>query len=96
PTICVVGSPRVCQSPSASWLEDTSSLPPASESRTPPRPSDPAAPPRLPAPSFPLLPVSPPAPPGSLIPPAPPWSVDSTPLDVAPFRRLHWALLSPL
>ncbi|KAI2644851.1 Zinc metalloprotease ZmpB [Labeo rohita] len=41
PTICAVGSPRVCQSPSASWLEDPSSSPPASESWTPPRPSDP-------------------------------------------------------
>ncbi|KAL0173702.1 hypothetical protein M9458_029670, partial [Cirrhinus mrigala] len=44
-TICAVGSPRVCQSPSASWLEDPSSPPPASESWTPPRPFDPAAPP---------------------------------------------------
>ncbi|KAI2644887.1 Transposon Ty3-G Gag-Pol polyprotein [Labeo rohita] len=41
PTICVVGSLQVCQSPSVSWLEDPSSPPPASESRTPPRPSDP-------------------------------------------------------
>ncbi|KAI2644847.1 Unconventional myosin-IXb [Labeo rohita] len=47
PTICAVGSPQVCQSPSVSWLEDPSSSPPASESWTPPRPSDPAAPPRL-------------------------------------------------
>ncbi|KAL0203392.1 hypothetical protein M9458_001410, partial [Cirrhinus mrigala] len=38
PTICAVGSPRVCQSPSASWLEDPSSLAPASESWTLPRP----------------------------------------------------------
>ncbi|KAL0176965.1 hypothetical protein M9458_029295, partial [Cirrhinus mrigala] len=53
PTICAVGSPRVCQFPSASWLEDPSSPPPASESWTPPRPSDPAAPPQLLAPSFP-------------------------------------------
>ncbi|KAL0183551.1 hypothetical protein M9458_019247 [Cirrhinus mrigala] len=37
-TICAVGSLRVCQSPSASWLEDPSSPPPASESWTPPRP----------------------------------------------------------
>ncbi|KAL0199671.1 hypothetical protein M9458_002858, partial [Cirrhinus mrigala] len=36
PTICAVGSPQVCQSPSASWLEDPSSSPPAPESRTPP------------------------------------------------------------
>ncbi|KAI2645723.1 Nucleolar protein 9 [Labeo rohita] len=35
PTICAVGSLQVCQSPSVSWLEDSSSLPPASESRTP-------------------------------------------------------------
>ncbi|KAL0183017.1 hypothetical protein M9458_022392 [Cirrhinus mrigala] len=86
PTTCAVGSPRVCQLPSASGLEDPSAPPPASESRTPPRPSDPAAPPRLSAPSSPPSPVDPPAPPGSLIPPAPPWSVvvppspwDSTP-----------------
>ncbi|KAL0192237.1 hypothetical protein M9458_010533, partial [Cirrhinus mrigala] len=86
PTTCEVGSPRVCQLPSASWLEDPSAPPPASESRTPPRPSDPAAPPRLSAPSSPPSPVGPPAPPGSLVPPAPPWSVvvppspwDSTP-----------------
>ncbi|KAL0171352.1 hypothetical protein M9458_031663, partial [Cirrhinus mrigala] len=87
PTTCAVGSPRVCQLPSASWLEDPSAPPPASESRTPPRPSDPAAPPRLSAPSSPPSPVGPPAPPGSLVPPAPPWSVvvnppspqDSTP-----------------
>ncbi|KAL0159772.1 hypothetical protein M9458_043497 [Cirrhinus mrigala] len=75
PTTCAVGSPRVCQLPSASWLEDPSAPPPASESRTPPRPSDPAAPPRLSAPSSPPSPVGPPAPPGSLVPPAPPWSV---------------------
>ncbi|KAL0192919.1 hypothetical protein M9458_011215 [Cirrhinus mrigala] len=86
PTICAVGSPRVCQSPSASWLEDPSSSPPASESWTPPRPSDPAAPPRLSAPSSPPSPVSPPAPPGSLVPPAPPWSVvvPPSPQDSAP------------
>ncbi|KAL0199212.1 hypothetical protein M9458_007752, partial [Cirrhinus mrigala] len=53
PTTCAVGSPRVCQLPSASGLEDPSAPPPASESRTPPRPSDPAAPPRLSAPSSP-------------------------------------------
>ncbi|KAI2664168.1 hypothetical protein H4Q32_002306 [Labeo rohita] len=58
PTICAVGSPQVCQSPSASWLEDPSSPPSASESWTPPRPSDPAAPPRLSAPSSPPSPVT--------------------------------------
>ncbi|KAI2644811.1 Filamentous hemagglutinin [Labeo rohita] len=86
PIICVVDSPRFCQFPSASWLEDPSSPPPASESWTPPRPFDPAAPLRLSAPSSPSLPVDPPAPPGSIIPPAPPWLVvvppspqDSTP-----------------
>ncbi|KAI2656688.1 ATP-dependent helicase brm [Labeo rohita] len=46
-TICAVGLLQVCQSSSASWLEDPSSTPSASESWTPPRPSDPAAPPRL-------------------------------------------------
>ncbi|KAI2662036.1 Titin [Labeo rohita] len=66
PTTCAVRLPQVCQSPSASWLEDPSSPPPASESRTPPWPSDPAAPPRLSAPSSPLSPVDPLAPPGSL------------------------------
>ncbi|KAI2650476.1 Nitrite reductase (NADH) large subunit [Labeo rohita] len=35
PTICAVGSPQVCQSPSASWLEDPSSPPSASESLRP-------------------------------------------------------------
>ncbi len=43
PIICVLDSPRVCQSPSALWLEDPKSLPPASESWTPPHPFDPAA-----------------------------------------------------
>ncbi|KAI2659586.1 Accumulation-associated protein [Labeo rohita] len=75
PTTCAVGSPQVCQLPSASGLEDPSSPPPASESRTPPRTSDPAAPPRLSAPSSPSSPIGPPAPPGSLVFPAPPWSV---------------------
>ncbi|KAL0150955.1 hypothetical protein M9458_053742 [Cirrhinus mrigala] len=82
-----LGSPWVCQLPSASGLEDPSSPPPASESRTPPRPSDPAAPPRLSAPSSPSSPIGPPAPLGSLVFPAPPWSVvvppspqDSVPL----------------
>ncbi|KAI2655979.1 Muscle M-line assembly protein unc-89 [Labeo rohita] len=37
-TISVVGSLRVCQSPSVYWLEDSLSPPPASESRTPPQP----------------------------------------------------------
>ncbi|KAL0199043.1 hypothetical protein M9458_007583 [Cirrhinus mrigala] len=86
PTTCAVGSPRVCQLPSASGLEDPSSPPPASESRTPPRPSDPAAPPRLSAPSSPSSPIGPPAPPGSLVFPAPPWSVvgPSSPQDSIP------------
>ncbi|XP_058641399.1 uncharacterized protein LOC131546094 [Onychostoma macrolepis] len=77
PTICAVRSPRVCLSPSASWLGDPSSSPPASESWTPPR---------LLAPSSPPSPIGPPAPSGSFVPPAPPWSVvippspqDSTP-----------------
>ncbi|KAI2666664.1 Chromatin-remodeling ATPase INO80 [Labeo rohita] len=79
--------------PSASWLEDPSSPPPASESCAPPWPFDPAAPPRLSAPSSPSSPIGPPAPPGSIIPPAPPWSVvppsplDSTPL-AAPRRSV--------
>ncbi|KAI2649884.1 putative lysophospholipase [Labeo rohita] len=47
PTICAVDSLRICHSPSASWLEDPSFPPPASESWTLPHSSDPAAPPRL-------------------------------------------------
>ncbi|KAL0154071.1 hypothetical protein M9458_050624, partial [Cirrhinus mrigala] len=86
PTISVVGSLQVCQSPSVSWLEDPSSPPPASESQTLPRSSDPAAPPRLSAPSSPPSPVGPPAPLGSLVPLAPPWSVvvPPSPQDSAP------------
>ncbi|KAI2645048.1 Titin [Labeo rohita] len=86
PTICAVGSLQVCQSPSVSWLEEPSSAPPASESWTPPRPSNPAAPPHLSSPSSPPSPVGPPAPPGSIIPPAPPWSVVAppSPLDSTP------------
>ncbi|KAI2657387.1 Opioid growth factor receptor [Labeo rohita] len=72
---CAVGSPRVCQLPWASGLEDPSSPLPASESRTPPWPSDPAAPPRLSAPSSPSSPIGPPAPPDSLVFSALPWSV---------------------
>ncbi|KAI2665253.1 DNA topoisomerase 2-alpha [Labeo rohita] len=75
-TICAVGSPRICQSPSASWLEDPSSPPPASESWTLPRPFDPAATPRLSAPSSPPSPVGPPAPPGSIVPPDPRVALD--------------------
>ncbi|KAL0151521.1 hypothetical protein M9458_053173 [Cirrhinus mrigala] len=75
PTICAVGSPRVCQSASALGLEDPSFPPPASESCTPPRPSDPAAPPRLSAPLSPPSHIGPLAPPGSIVPPAPPWLV---------------------
>ncbi|KAI2667572.1 IgA FC receptor [Labeo rohita] len=91
PTICGVGSPWVCQSPSASWLEDPVSLLPASEFLAPSLPFDPVAPPRLLAPSSPLRPVSPPAPPGSLIPPAPPWSVVDhlPPLDSTPPATPH-------
>ncbi|KAI2653647.1 hypothetical protein H4Q32_013962 [Labeo rohita] len=83
PTICAVGSPGVCQSPSVSWLEDPLSLPPASESQTPPQPAPPwssvapiplRASRSLPPPRSPE-PVSPSAPPGSLVPPASPWSV---------------------
>ncbi len=80
PTICAVGSLQVCQSPSASWLEGPLSLPPASESRNPPWPFDPAAPPWNLAPSSPPWPVSPPVLLGSLVPPAPTWSVVDHPL----------------
>ncbi|KAL0176582.1 hypothetical protein M9458_028912, partial [Cirrhinus mrigala] len=53
PSICAAGSTQVCQSSSASWLEDSLSPPPASESWTPPRPVNPAAPLWLLAPSSP-------------------------------------------
>ncbi|KAI2647205.1 Titin [Labeo rohita] len=72
-TICVVGSPRVGQSPSASI--DPLSPPQASESWTLPWVIDPAAPPWLLAPSSSPWSVSPPALPGSHVPPAPSWSV---------------------
>ncbi|XP_073687900.1 uncharacterized protein [Garra rufa] len=86
PTTCAVGSPRDCQLPSASRLEDSSAPPPASESWTPPRPFDPAVPPRLSTPSSSPSPINPPAPPGSIVFPAPPWSVvtPSAPQDSAP------------
>ncbi|KAL0160868.1 hypothetical protein M9458_044593, partial [Cirrhinus mrigala] len=88
-TTCVVGSTRVCQSPSASWLEDPSSLPPATQSWTPPRPFDPAAPPWLSASSSPPLPFSPQAPPGSIVPPALSWSIVILP---SPHRSIPLAL----
>ncbi|KAI2655553.1 Transposon Ty3-I Gag-Pol polyprotein [Labeo rohita] len=56
-------------------LEDPVPPPPASESRSSPRPFDAAAAPWLQAASSPLWPISPPALPGSLIPPALLWSV---------------------
>ncbi|KAL0171946.1 hypothetical protein M9458_032257, partial [Cirrhinus mrigala] len=61
PTICVVESTQVCQSPSMSWLEDPLSPAPASESWTPPWPIDPAASQRLLAPASLPWPISPPA-----------------------------------
>ncbi|KAI2649209.1 IgA FC receptor [Labeo rohita] len=102
PTTCAVGAPRVCQLPSASGLEDPSSPPPASESRTPPQPSDPAASPRLSAPSSPSSPIGPPAPPGSLVFPAPPWTLFLRLRLVTPSHRLCgppsslWHSLHPL
>ncbi len=87
PTICAVGSPWVCQSSSASWLENHLSPPPASEFRIPPLLFDPSAPPWLLAPSSLPWPISPLAPPGFHIPPTQPLSVvdhpslrDTTPL----------------
>ncbi|KAL1269116.1 hypothetical protein QQF64_031405, partial [Cirrhinus molitorella] len=73
------------------WLEDPSSLPPASESRTPPRPFDPSAPPWL------LAPSSPPWPPASESrrlprPSAPPWSVVDHPPPRTPLLRLRLVL----
>ncbi len=50
-TICLVRAPRVCQSPSSAWLGNPLPPTPASESWTPPRPIDPAAPPWFLAPS---------------------------------------------
>ncbi|KAI2651220.1 Filamentous hemagglutinin [Labeo rohita] len=69
PTICVVGSTQVCQSPSTLRLEDPLSPHPASEPRTLPRPINPAALPWLLAPYSPPWPGSPLAPLGSLVPP---------------------------
>ncbi|KAI2648364.1 Titin [Labeo rohita] len=89
---CAVGSPRVCQSPSASWLEDPLSLPPASESRTPLRPIDPAAPPWLLTSSSLPWPGSPLVHPGSLVPPAPPWSSFDHP---APWNSIPPAVPRP-
>ncbi|KAL0163637.1 hypothetical protein M9458_039390, partial [Cirrhinus mrigala] len=68
PTISAVGLPRVCQFPS--------SPPPASESWTPPRPSDPTAPGSLVS----TVACGLPAPPSSLVPPAPPRPVVNPPL----------------
>ncbi|KAL0204670.1 hypothetical protein M9458_002688, partial [Cirrhinus mrigala] len=61
-----VGTPRVCQSPLASWLKDPLSPLLASEFRTLLRPIDPVAPPLLLAPVCPPWPISPPALPGFL------------------------------
>lgn len=69
-SICGADSLQVCQSPAPS---------PTSETRTPPWPVDPVAPPWLTAPSSLLWPVSPPATPGSLVLLAPPWSVVNLP-----------------
>ncbi len=94
PSINAVRAPRDCHPPASPGLEFPSSLPPASEARTPSRSVDPVAPPRLLAPSPPPSPIDPPAPPGSLVPPAPPWSgvdppspQDSSPL-AAPRRSV--------
>lgn len=68
PAIGAVGFPRGCQSPFALLLEDPSSLPPASKSRTLPRPNNPVATPQLSTSSSPPSPGHPPAPICSLIP----------------------------
>ncbi|KTF93425.1 hypothetical protein cypCar_00014291 [Cyprinus carpio] len=83
PTICDVGSPQFCQSPSALWLEDLLSPPPASETQTLPWPVNPTAPPWLLAPS-PPWPISPPALLGYLV-PALPWSIADPPAPPRPF-----------
>ncbi len=92
--ICTVRAPWVCHTPASPGLEYPSPSPPASEARTPPRPVDPVASPRLLAPSPPPSSIDPPAPLGSLVPPAPPWSgvdppspQDSSPL-AAPRRSV--------
>ncbi|KAL0198143.1 hypothetical protein M9458_006683, partial [Cirrhinus mrigala] len=70
PTICAVGSPRVCQSPSVSWLEDPSSQPPASDSSTmAPSSVGPPAPPGS------LIPPSPPSLRSVVVPPSPQESI---------------------
>ncbi|KAI2652122.1 Streptococcal surface protein A [Labeo rohita] len=89
---CILPAPQLTLSPlSIVWFHcESASLhrhsgwrplspPPASESRTPPRPVNPKAPPWLLAPSSPPWTISPPASPGSLIPLALPWSVDDHP-----------------
>ncbi len=94
PTINVVVSPRVCQSPVIPCLH----LQPLSPGLC----LDPAAPPWLLAPSSPPWPISPSVPPGSLVPPAPPWSFvdhpppwDSNPL-AAPHSSVPLALSNSL
>ncbi len=87
--------PRDVKSPALPWCEDVLSLPPVSESWTPPRSFDPLAPSWFLAPSSPLCPIIPLAPPCSTVPLDPPWSVvvhrslrDSTPLALPSYSVL--------
>ncbi|KAL0154803.1 hypothetical protein M9458_049066, partial [Cirrhinus mrigala] len=82
------------------WLEDPLSPSSSSESWTPLRSVNPAAPPWLLAPSSPVWPISPPVPQGSLVPPALLWLVvdllspqDYTP-PAPPAFQLHLGPLS--
>ncbi|KAL0159349.1 hypothetical protein M9458_043074, partial [Cirrhinus mrigala] len=73
PTICAVGSPRVCQFPLTSWLEDPSSPPPPIGPPAPPAPGlvvDLLLPQDSTPPAMPRR-IVPPAPLGSSLPPAP-------------------------
>ncbi|KAI2645511.1 Titin [Labeo rohita] len=84
--LCSPSAHHLCSGLAAGLPASISVMAPASESRTPPWPSDPAAPPRLSAPSSSSSPAGPPASPGSLVFPAPPWSVvvPPSPQDSAP------------
>ncbi len=79
PTICTERALWVCHPPLSPWLENPLPPSPASKTRTPPRPIDPATPPLLLAPSSMPWPISPLAPPGFHVHLALPWSVVDNP-----------------
>ncbi len=79
PTICTERALWVCHPPLSPWLENPLPPSPASKTRTPPRPIDPATPPLLLAPSSMPWPISPLAPPGFHVHLDLPWSVVDNP-----------------